>query len=97
MAQNTGPLRAATLGFTVTGAFLAYQLFTDVQSPVTRNPALMLLFVILCPPSLLSQIFANVDVGTSNFYTLWTVIGILNAGLYASVRMLRVRWPKKAK
>ena len=45
----------------------------------------MLMFLVLCPPSILS-ITRQVEVGTESFYTLWTVIGVLNAGLYAGLR-----------
>lgn len=84
------------LGFTITASFVAYQLLTDVQSPITRTPGLMIVFVVLCPPSLGSQLFSNADVGTTNFYTLWTAIGVLNAALYGSVRVLLQRRMKKA-
>jgi hypothetical protein len=78
-------VRSAVLGFAVTAAFVSYQLITDTQSPVSRNPALMLMFVVLCPPSLLSLPF-DVEVGTNSFYYLWACIGLLNATLYAGVR-----------
>ncbi len=64
---------------------MSYQLLTDMQSPVSRNSALMVLFVVLCPPSLLS-VAADPEVGTNNFYFLWTVIALMNAGLYATLR-----------
>jgi len=47
----------------------------------------MVVFVVLCPPSLLSIAF-DPEFGTNNFYFLWTVIALLNAGLYATVRAL---------
>jgi len=87
--------RSAMLGFAVTAAFVSYQFVTDPQSPIGRNPALMLMFVILCPPSLLSLPF-DAEVGTNGFYILWAVIGMLNAALYASVRALISRGFTKA-
>ena len=87
--------RFASLGFAITAAFVTYQLLTDSQSPMTRNPLLMLTFVILCPPSLLSLPFIDLEVGTSGFYLLWLFIGMLNATLYASVRALIARRLKK--
>ena len=88
--------RSAVLGFAVTAAFVSYQLVTDPQSSVNRNSELMLLFVILCPPSLLSIPIIDAEVGTSGFYFLWIIIGVLNGALYASVRALIARRFKKA-
>jgi len=79
------------LGLAVTAGFVAYQLIVDLQSPRSPSPAVMIAFVILCPPSLLSIPFLDAEVGTSGFYFLWTFIGILNAALYAAVRALIVR------
>jgi hypothetical protein len=88
-------VRSAIFGFAITAAFVSYQLVTDVQSPISRNPALMVTFVVLCPPSLLSLAFNNMDMGSGDFYTLWAVIGVLNAAFYASLRGLLMRWPRK--
>jgi len=87
--------RTAVLGFTITAVFVTYQLITDVQSPISRNPLLMVAFVVLCPPSLLSVPVIDAEVGTSAFYFVWTVIGVLNAALYGGVRALLLRWPRK--
>lgn len=89
-------VRSAVLGFAVTAAFVCYQLVTDAQSPIGRNPVLMLLFVILCPPSLLSLPFIDTEVGTNGFYILWVIVGALNGTLYACVRALVWRRLKKA-
>lgn len=88
--------RSATLGFAITAAFVSYQLITDSQSAIGRNSSFMVLFVVLCPPSLLSLPFIDTEVGSSGFYILWGVIGLLNAALYASVRALITRRFKKA-
>lgn len=74
-------------GLAITAVFVSYQLLTDMQSPISRNSALMGVLILLCPPSLLSIAF-DTEVGTSSFYTLWTVIALLNAGVYATVRVL---------
>jgi multidrug transporter EmrE-like cation transporter len=91
MAQSSSPLRTAICGFVITAAFVRYQLLTGLESPVSRSPALMLLFIVLCPPSLLSLAFNSVEAGTSNFYVLWTAIGVLNGALYGSLRLLLQR------
>ena len=46
----------------------------------------MVVFVVLCPPSLLS-VAVDPEIGTKDFYAIWTVIGLLNAALYATIRM----------
>jgi hypothetical protein len=78
---------AAMFGFAITAIFVSYQLLTDSQSPIQRDSAFMVGFVVLCPPSLLSIAF-DPEVGTNNYYFLWTVIALLNAGLYAITRTL---------
>ena len=83
--------RSAVLGFSITAAFVSYQLLTDSQSALARSSSIMLTFLVLCPPSILS-ITRQTEVGTNNYYILWIVIGLLNAALYAGVRvMLRKR------
>jgi hypothetical protein len=77
--------RSAMLGFAVTAAFVSYQLLTDSQSSISRNPALMMMFIVFCPPSVLSVPF-DAEFGTKGFYYLWTCIGLLNAALYTGVR-----------
>ena len=72
-------------GFAITAIFVSYQLLTDLQSTIPRNSVLMIVLVILCPPSLIS-IMTDAEVGTNGFYFLWTVIALMNAGLYAAVR-----------
>lgn len=87
--------RSAVLGFSITAAFVSYQLLTDSQSALARSSTIMLTFLVLCPPSILS-ITRQTEVGTHSFYTLWIVIGALNAALYASLRILISRRLKKA-
>ncbi|SRR5579862_3557395 len=88
--------RSAVLGFSITAAFVSYQLLTDPQSALARSSSIMIAFVVLCPPSILSIPLIDVEVGTSGFYILWTVIGALNATLYATLRILISRRLKKA-
>jgi hypothetical protein len=76
-------------GFAITAVFVSYQLLTDSQSPISRNSSLMIVLVILCPPSLLF-VAADPEVGTNDYYLLWTLIALLNAGLYATVRALLI-------
>lgn len=84
------PFSMAMLGVGITAVFVSYQLLTDCESPIPRDSAYMLGFVSLCPPSLLSLAF-DPELGTNRFYTLWTVIAVMNAGLYAAIRVLLSR------
>lgn len=77
----------AMFGFAITAVFVSYQLLTDMQSTIPRNSILMIVLVMLCPPSLISFL-TDSEVGTNGFYLLWTVIALLNASLYASARAL---------
>jgi len=96
-ASPHATFRFALFGFAVTAAFVTYQLLVDLQSPHFPNPTLMVGFVILCPPSLLSIAFFNAEVGTGSYYFAWAFIGILNAALYAAVRaLIGARWKKSA-
>jgi hypothetical protein len=79
--------RSAVLGFSITAAFVSYQLLTDSQSALARSPTIMLTFLVLCPPSILS-IMRRTELGTDSYYKMWIVIGLLNAGLYAGIRLL---------
>src|SRR5215467_7381605 len=90
-AHRSGSFRVAMFGLGITAIFLSYQLLTDSQSPITRNSTLMLVFVVLCPPSVLSLAFGTIEIGSHSFYLLWAVIAALNAALYASVRALIAR------
>jgi hypothetical protein len=89
-AQGGRYVRSAIIGFSVAAAFVRYQLITDTQSPLARSPIVMIMFLVLCPPSVLSVVF-DPEVGTSDFYLLWTLIALINAGLYAGFRMFRTR------
>jgi len=95
-ARSGVSFRSAVLGLTITAAFVAYQLVTDPQSPISRNSGVMMVFLVLCPPSLLSLPFNDAEFGSNGFYVLWAVIGVLNGALYASVRALIASRLKKA-
>lgn len=87
--------RFAMLGFSITALFVAYQLLTDSVSDAPREPAMMIFFVVLCPPSLLS-VPVDPEVGSRAFYFLWIVVGIFNAGLYGTIAALISRRKKSA-
>jgi len=75
------------LGFAITAIFVSYQMLTDSHSAIHRDAAYMVVFIVLCPPSLLS-VALHTELGSNNFYFLWVVIGLLNGALYAAIRIL---------
>lgn len=83
------------LGFSITALFVAYQLLTNSVPDVPREPAMMVFFVVLCPPSLLS-VTLDPEVGSKLFFVVWIVVGILNAGLYATIAALLSRRNKSS-
>jgi hypothetical protein len=86
--------RFAMLGLSITALFVVYQLLTEPG--VSRDHLVMIGFIVLCPPSLLSLPFIDVEVGTRPFYFLWALIGLLNASLYGLIFALARRWKKSA-
>ena len=93
------PLRAifrfAKLGFGVTAALFSYRLILEVWAHAP-NPVAMLVFVVLCPPSLLWIFIRDVEIGTRVSYFLWVLIAMANAALYAGVRAIVIYQRKKA-
>lgn len=85
--MGRGPFSTAMFGFAITAIFVSYQMLTDSQSAIHRNAAYMLMFIVLCPPSLLS-LAIHTELGSNSFYFLWIVIGILNAAMYAAIRLV---------
>ena len=81
--------RFAMLGLSITALFVVYQLLTEPG--VSRDHRVMIGFIVLCPPSLLSVPFLDIEVGTRSFYFMWALIGILNAALYGTITALITR------
>ena len=65
--------RAAMFGIAVTAGFFSYQLLNNGESPISRNPAVMIVFLVLCPLSLLAAL--NPD-----NIPVWIAAALLNAG-----------------
>jgi hypothetical protein len=77
--------RFGLLGLAIAFFFVVYQLGSDQWLPSPLNVSLMVLFMVLCPPSLLSIPIIDAEVGTSFFYVIWSIIGVLNAVLYMAI------------
>jgi len=86
--------RFAKLGFGVTAALFSCRLILETWSHAP-NPVAMLVFVVLCPPSLLWIFIRDVEMGTRLSYFLWVVIAVANAALYAGVCAVMMYQRKK--
>lgn len=80
-------LGLAALGMAVTLIIAAYLAFTvsTTSPPQPMSDRLFMTFIVLCPPSLLSTNIIDAEPGSGAFYTLWLVIGLINAALYAGI------------
>lgn len=82
------------LGLTVAVAQIGYFQYASSHRIPTPD-ALWLLLVILNPPSLLGAMFIDVEPSTAQFVTLYIVVVLLNAILYAVVAKVFMRvWEK---
>lgn len=72
-----------TLGLAIGLAIAAYMEFTPPHH--LPSDKLSLVFVILCPPSLLSITIIDAEPGTGAFYAVWLVICAANSLLYMIV------------
>lgn len=77
--------RFAIVGFAITALSVVWQLATDPFSGTQGQNVLMVMFLVLCPPSIISIPIIDAEVGTSGFYFLWTIIALLNAAFYAVI------------
>jgi hypothetical protein len=88
--------RFAIVGFAITVVHVVYQLVSDARSWPFPDAVVIASFIV-CPPSLLAIPVIDAEIGTDAFYSLWTVIGLLNAVLYAAVgTMIAARRKKSA-
>ena len=70
----------AILGLVVAGLIVLY-----VDLSAEFDASLYTGFAILCPPSLLSIPFSEAMKNKGGFYGVWSLIGLVNAGLYAVI------------
>jgi FtsH-binding integral membrane protein len=77
----------AGFGLLVTIGVAAFLVLTDSYPNHLHELSTPVLVTILalCPPSLLSALFIDAEIGTSGFYFIWFFIALFNAALYAAV------------
>jgi len=83
----------AVIGFAIAALIWTYSELTAHSSP-PFNFRLWAVFIVLCPPSLLTVPLIDVEPGSIDFAITWLVVGLLNSALYASIGILfgRFRW-----
>ena len=84
---------AVGLGIAVVG--VVYQMLTDPSPWSLLNNLLSAIFMILCPPVLLTIPLFDVEIGTGGFYVVWMVVALLNAALFAVIGSAYVGTRKK--
>jgi hypothetical protein len=86
----------ALLGLAVACACYAHAAFYDYSKPMDRfDSALLTVSMILCPPQLLFTFCIDCEaIGWSGF-TMYSIVGVLNAALYTVIGALVVGLRKK--
>jgi len=73
----------ALCGVAIAAAIYTHDMFHDFTKPARAvDDALWIAEIVLCPPSLLSALCIDCEIGTSAGLQIWLVIGLLNGGLY---------------
>jgi hypothetical protein len=76
----------AAFGLVITAVSWAYNAFGDYSRPMNiKKFSLTSVLVILCPPSLLSVPFWETEPDTVPGVVIWSIIGLINSGLYAAI------------
>ncbi len=88
-------LRFAAVGFGIVVVWVVYHILTDPSPWSQLNNLLSVIFMILCPPILLTFPLFDVEIGTVGFSVLCTLVALLNAALYAVIGAAYVRLRKK--
>ena len=88
-------LRFAVVGIGVAVVWLVYQMLTNPSQWSALNNFLSVMFMIFCPPVLLTFPLMDAEIGTAGTYLIWTAVALLNAALYAVIGSAYVGMRKK--
>jgi hypothetical protein len=87
----------ALFGLAIAAICYAYAAFYDYTKPMNGlRFAMVGLSVILCPPQLLFAACIDCEVIGRGGFIMYSIIGLLNAALYASIGSVVVRLRKKS-
>jgi hypothetical protein len=75
-------LRFAALGFAIAALLFGCLELTNYALVPT---AMLVVFVAVCPPCLLSLLFIDAEPHTSGVAFVWLLIGLVNAFLYSAI------------
>ena len=76
----------ALLGLVIAAAAYAYAAFYNYGKPTNAfDIAMMFVSVILCPPQLIFAMCLDCEVIGWDGFTMYSIIGVLNAALYAII------------
>jgi hypothetical protein len=87
--------RFAAVGLGIAVVWIVYQMLANPSPWSPLNNLLSVIFVILCPPVLLTFPLIDVEIGDGGSYAIWTVLALLNAALYAAIGSAFVRLRKE--
>lgn len=87
--------RFAAVGLGTPVVYVVYQMLTDRSPWSPLNNLLGGIFMILCPPVLLTIPLIDVESGTGGFYVVWMAVALLNAAIYGAIGSAYVRFRKK--
>jgi hypothetical protein len=86
---------AAGFGIAVALVFVGSQILLRLSPRSPLYNVLSAIFVILCPPVVLTFPLLDAKIGTGGFYVLWMAVAFLNAGLYAVIGSAYIGMRKK--
>ena len=88
--------RFAAVGLGINVVWIVYQMLANPSPWSSLNNLLSVIFMILCPPVLLTFPLIDVEIGTGGSYVVWMVVALLNAALYGVIGSAYVRMRKKS-
>jgi len=88
----------ALFGLAITAVSYVYYDFIDYTKPMKGITSwLVTIFVVLCPPSLLSVLCIDCEVGTGSGVFMFSIIGLLNSVLYAVLGAVYLAFRKETR
>jgi len=80
---SKSPWFFALLGIVIAAAMYTHYVFYDFTQPASAvDVTIGIAEIVFCPPSLLSALCIDCEVGTSAGLQIWSIIALLNGGLY---------------
>ncbi len=87
--------RFAAVGLGIPAVWVFYQMLANPSPWSPLNSLLSVIFVILCPPCILTFPLIDAEIGDRGSYVIWMVVAILNAALYWGLGSAYLRMRKR--